>query len=62
MDGPRPPFFSTSFAQVCENELNLEVVMAALWLLLLPVAGLVWYVVADAVRAVPKCNEDFTFY
>lgn len=36
--------------------------MAALWLLVLPVIGLVWYVVADAVRAVPACNEDFMFY
>jgi hypothetical protein len=43
-------------------QVNEEAVMSALWLLVLPVAGLVWYVVADAVRAVPKRNEDFTFY
>jgi hypothetical protein len=36
--------------------------MAVLWLLVLPVAGLAWYVVADAVRMVPRCNDDFTFY
>lgn len=36
--------------------------MAALWLLALPVAGIGWYVVADAVRCVPKCNEDFGFF
>ena len=36
--------------------------MATLWLLIFPVAGLVWYLVADAVRGVPDSNDDFTFY
>lgn len=36
--------------------------MLALWLLVVPFAGLVWYVVADAVRLVPDSNEDFCFY
>lgn len=38
--------------------------MAALWLLVAPVAvaGLMWYVVADAIRGIPDCNDDFTFY
>lgn len=36
--------------------------MAALWLLALPAGGWAWYVVAAAVRSVPKCNEDFGFF
>jgi hypothetical protein len=36
--------------------------MSALWLLVLPVAGLVWHVVAEAIRAVPDRNDDFGFF
>ena len=46
---------------MCEKMIK-EAVMAALWLLVLPVAGLAWYVVVDAMRGIPRCNEDFTFY
>lgn len=35
--------------------------MSALWLLLLPVAGFAWHVVASVVRLCPGCNEDFVF-
>ncbi|MBB3222123.1 hypothetical protein FHS02_002942 [Massilia umbonata] len=36
--------------------------MSALWLLVLPVAGLLWHVVAEAISSLPDCNDDFGFY
>ena len=36
--------------------------MSAFWLLLLPVAGVVWYVVGGVARALPQTNEDFMFW
>lgn len=35
--------------------------MSALWLLLVPVAGLVWIGLRDVLCALPKSNEDFVF-
>ena len=35
--------------------------MSGLWLLVVPLAGLAGYLVRDAVRRVPRSNEDFVF-
>lgn len=36
--------------------------MSAFWLLVLPVAGVVWYVVGEVARAIPHSNDDFMFW
>ncbi len=55
------PFFSTHFARVCETILK-ENIMSAYWLLLLPVAGFAWSAVDNVVRALPRRNEDLTYF
>lgn len=53
--------FRTGVRNSCVSYLNKEIAMSALWLLLLPVAGFAWHVVASVMRLCPGCNEDFVF-
>lgn len=59
--GRAPRFFGTSFAHVCEKEFEMS--LPLLSLLALPAAAVILYFsVADLLRAIPDSNDDFLCY
>jgi hypothetical protein len=59
--GCAPRFFSINFAWVCEKESKMS--LPLLSLLALPAAAAILYFsVADLLRAIPDSNDDFLCY